>query len=76
PGQINRGANDIGTMSLWVGGPGVGQLADLGRTSALGGASVDVFSANFHVLAPRGGVGDAQIADYLCRSPYSRDACK
>jgi filamentous hemagglutinin family protein len=75
-GQSSRGVNDIGTMTLWVGGPGVGQLADLGRSSSAGGASVDVFNANFHVLAPRGGVGDTQIADYLCRSPYSRDACK
>jgi filamentous hemagglutinin family protein len=75
-GQLKSNANDIGTMSLWVGGPGVGQLADLGRTSSLGGASIDVFSANFHVLSPRGGEGDTQIADYLCRSPYQRDACK
>jgi filamentous hemagglutinin family protein len=75
-GQLKPNANDIGTMSLWVGGPGVGQLADLGRTSSLGGASIDVFSANFHVLSPRGGEGDTQIADYLCRSPYQRDACK
>ena len=75
-GALKPNANDIGTMSLWVGGPGVGQLADLGRTSSLGGASIDVFSANFHVLSPRGGEGDTQIADYLCRSPYSRDACK
>jgi filamentous hemagglutinin family protein len=75
-GTLKPNANDIGTMSLWVGGPGVGQLADLGRTSSLGGASVDVFSANFHVLSPRGGEGDTQIADYLCRSPYRRDACK
>lgn len=75
-GKQDRSSGEIGTMLLWVGGPGVAQTADLGRTPSLGGASVDVFNANFQVLAPRGGAGDTQIADYLCRTPYRRNACK
>ena len=46
-------------MSLVIGGPGVAQIADLGRSGAVAGASPDVFGANFHVLAPAGGADDA-----------------
>jgi hypothetical protein len=63
-------------MTLVSGGPGVAQLADLGRSGAVAGASPDVFGANFHVLAPAGNADDGQVADYLCLTPFARDACK
>jgi len=63
-------------MVLVVGGPGVAQVADLGRSGAVSGASPDVFGANYSVLAPAGGADDAQIADYLCLTPFSANACK
>jgi filamentous hemagglutinin family protein len=76
---IAAGRNDIagGTpMSLVIGGPGVAQIADLGRTGAVAGASPDVFGANFHVLSPVGSADDTQIADYLCLTPFASNACK
>jgi filamentous hemagglutinin family protein len=63
-------------MMLVIGGPGVARVADLGRSGAVAGASPDVFGVNFHVLAPVGGVDDAQISDYLCLTPFAGDACK
>jgi hypothetical protein len=51
-------------------------VADLGRSGAVAGASPDVFGANYSVLAPAGGADDAQIADYLCLTPFSANACK
>jgi hypothetical protein len=63
-------------MALVVGGPGVAQVADLGRGGAVAGASPDVFGANYSVLAPAGGTDDAQIADYLCLTPFSSNACQ
>jgi hypothetical protein len=62
-------------MALVVGGPGVAQVADLGRTGAVAGASPDVFGANYSVLAPAGGADDAQISDYLCLTPFAANAC-
>jgi filamentous hemagglutinin family protein len=63
-------------MALVVGGPGVAQEADLGRSGAVAGASPDVFGANYSVLSPSGGADDAQIADYLCLTPFAANACK
>ncbi|HEY6125096.1 MAG TPA: filamentous hemagglutinin N-terminal domain-containing protein [Steroidobacteraceae bacterium] len=76
---IDAGRNDTvgsASMLLVIGGPGVARVADLGRSGAVAGASPDVFGVNFHVLAPVGGADDAQISDYLCLTPYARDACK
>jgi filamentous hemagglutinin family protein len=76
---IKAGQRDVAgetPMVLVVGGPGVAQVADLGRTGAVAGASPDVFGANYSVLAPAGGADDAQIADYLCLTPFSANACK
>jgi filamentous hemagglutinin family protein len=70
-----REAAGDASMSLVIGGPGVAQVADLGRAGAVAGASPDVFGSNFHVLAPAGGADDTQIADYLCLSPFAKDAC-
>jgi filamentous hemagglutinin family protein len=61
--------------TVLAGGPGVGRSADLGRNGDVAGASPDVFSANFHVLAPANDGNDAQVADYLCTTPYARNAC-
>jgi hypothetical protein len=75
---INAGRNDVAgdtPMALVVGGPGVAQVADLGRTGAVAGASPDVFGANYSVLAPAGGADDAQISDYLCLTPFAANAC-
>lgn len=71
-----RDAAGDSPMVLVVGGPGVAQVADLGRSGAVSGASPDVFGANYSVLAPAGGADDAQIADYLCLTPFSANACK
>lgn len=76
---IKAGQQDVagGTpMALVVGGPGVAQVADLGRSGAVAGASPDVFGANYSVLAPAGGANDAQISDYLCLTPFAVNACK
>jgi filamentous hemagglutinin family protein len=76
---VNAGkkdAADAAPMALVTGGPGVAQVADLGRTGPAAGASPDVFDANFHVLAPAGGADDSQIADYLCLTPFVSNACR
>ena len=76
---IKAGQNEAGgdtPMMLVIGGPGVAQIADLGRSGAVAGASPDVFGANYHVLAPAGGADDAQVADYLCLTPFAVDACR
>jgi hypothetical protein len=76
---VNAGQKDVDgdtPMALVTGGPGVAQMADLGRTGPVAGASPDVFDANFHVLAPAGGADDSQIADYLCLTPFASDSCK
>jgi filamentous hemagglutinin family protein len=76
---VDAGQKDVGDatpMALVTGGPGVAQMADLGRTGPVAGASPDIFDANFHVLAPAGGADDSQIADYLCLTPFDSDACK
>ena len=62
-------------MSLVSGGPGVAQIADLGKSGAVAGASPDVFGANFHVLAPAGNADDTQVGDYLCLTPFDKNAC-
>jgi filamentous hemagglutinin family protein len=73
---IDAGHNEVSgkdsPMMIVIGGPGVAQVADLGKSGTMG-ASPDVFGVNFHVLTP---VEDAQISDYLCRTPYSTDACQ
>ena len=66
---------DSGPLPLIVGGPGVAQIADLGRNGAVSGATPDVFGVNFHVVAPAGGAGDAPVTDYLCKTPFARNAC-
>jgi hypothetical protein len=76
---VKAGQNDIGgdsPMMLIVGGPGVAQVADLGRSGAVAGASPDVFGANYSVLAPAGTADDTQIADYLCLTPFAVNACR
>ena len=76
---IEAGRNDVAgqtPMALVVGGPGVAQVADLGRTGAVAGASPDVFGANYSVIAPAGNADDAQIADYLCLTPFAANACQ
>jgi hypothetical protein len=76
---VDAGQKDVGgatPMALVTGGPGVAQMADLGRAGPVAGASPDVFDANFHVLAPAGGADDSQIADYLCLTPFASDSCK
>jgi len=76
---IKAGRNDVAgetSMALVSGGPGVAQVADLGRSGAVAGASPDVFGANFHVLAPAGNADDTQVADYLCLTPFAANACK
>jgi len=76
---VDAGRKDVAgetPMALVIGGPGVAQIADLGRTGAVAGASPDVFGANFHVLAPAGGADDTQIADYLCLTPFAGNACR
>ena len=75
---VDAGQKDVGSatpMVLVTGGPGVAQMADLGRAGPVAGASPDVFDANFHVLAPAGGADDSQIADYLCLTPFDSDSC-
>jgi hypothetical protein len=76
---VDAGHKDVAgatPMALVTGGPGVAQIADLGKSGAVSGASPDVFGANFHVLAPAGGADDTQIADYLCLTPFSANACR
>ncbi|MEJ0086391.1 MAG: filamentous hemagglutinin N-terminal domain-containing protein [Pseudomonadota bacterium] len=76
---VKAGRNDVGgdtPMLLVVGGPGVAQVADLGRSGPVAGASPDVFGANYSVLAPAGGADDTQIADYLCLTPFAANACR
>jgi hypothetical protein len=76
---IKAGRNDVAgdtPMMLIVGGPGVAQVADLGRAGPVAGASPDVFGANYSVLAPAGGADDTQIADYLCLTPFAANACR
>lgn len=76
---VQAGQSDVAgaaPMTLVSGGPGVAQIADLGRSGAVAGASPDVFGANFHVLAPAGNADDSQVADYLCLTPFAKDACQ
>lgn len=75
---IDAGRSDIAgstPMTLVIGGPGVAQVADLGRSGPVAGASPDVFGANFHVLSPLGSADDTQISDYLCLTPFASNAC-
>lgn len=69
------GSGDTSDVRYVAGGRGVAQSADLGRAVGVQGADPEVFDANYHVLAPSGAPGDAQIADYLCRTPYATDGC-
>jgi filamentous hemagglutinin family protein len=71
----HKDASGASSMVLVTGGPGVAQMADLGRAGPVAGASPDIFDANFHVLAPAGGSDDSQIADYLCLTPFDSNAC-
>jgi hypothetical protein len=62
-------------MPILVGGPGVAQLADLGRTGGSPGAIPNVFAVNYQVIAPTGRSVDAPVSDYLCRTPFAGDSC-
>ena len=66
---------DSGPMLMSVGGPGVAALADLGRNGTTTGAAPDVFGINFQVLGPAGGSADAQVSDYLCKTPFAHNGC-
>jgi filamentous hemagglutinin family protein len=70
-----RADDDTAPMGIVSGGRGVAQVADLGRSGAVAGASPDVFGANFHVLAPAGGGDDVQVSDYLCLTPFAKNSC-
>jgi hypothetical protein len=66
---------DAGPMLMSVGGPGVAALADLGRNGTTTGAAPDVFGINFQVLGPAGDSADAQVSDYLCKTPFAHNGC-
>jgi hypothetical protein len=62
-------------LRLVVGGPGVAQIADLGRGGGVLGATPDVFGVNLHVVAPTGNNSDAPVSDYLCKTPFAQNGC-
>ena len=68
-------ALDSGSLPLVVGGPGVAQIADLGRNAGVSGPAPNVFGVNFHVVAPAGGEVDAPVTDYLCKTPFAHNGC-
>lgn len=65
-GESSSGTAPSAQQTIVVGGRGVSQSADLGRSSPIGGAATDIFAQNIHVV-DGGGSGDAQ---YFSQSPF------